>query len=312
MGIFLMEFGIRIDSTLIDLRYLAGMLAALNGGFTASLLAAVIIAIGRLWIGGLNPSSCVAVSGILAAGVVFGLISLSKWAGWKKWLIMLIFGLLLNTGVIAIITDPSELFPMLPLYWLFSFMAGYPTYGLILYFRRSRQMFRQLEEDSQTDFLTGLNNMRYFMERFGQTISSAKYHNETLSLILLDIDHFKKVNDTYGHASGDLILAGLSPILKESCRSYDTVSRNGGEEFSVLLPDCPYYKAVEIADRIRRRVEEHIFLLPDNLRVQITISAGVATYPETVKHPEYLYEQADQALYRAKKEGRNRVSGFLC
>lgn len=309
LGILLMNFGIKINSSLIDLRYLAGALAAVKGGFPASLTAAIIIALGRLWIGGLNASTAVAITGILTAGVVFGLISKSNWGPWRKWLTMLIFGLAVNTVVIATITAPSERFPELLLYWLFSIATGYLAYFLILYFRRTRQLFRQLEEDSHTDFLTGLNNVRYFTEKFAETIHSARHHNERLSIILIDIDHFKKVNDTYGHAAGDLILAGLSPILKQSCRSYDTVSRNGGEEFSVLLPDCPYFKALEIADRIRRRVEDHVFLLPDNLSIRITISAGVATYPETVDSPEGLYQQADQALYKAKKDGRNRVNG---
>lgn len=310
LGIVLMEFGIRVNTnTFIDLRHLAGMLAAMNGGFPAVGVAAVFMSAGRLWLGGFNVSSVAGVVGIIITSVGFGLISKGKWATWKKWLSMLIVALVVYTTVISTVILPADLYRTIPLYWLFTFLAGIPAYYLIVYFKQSRQLFQQLEEYSHTDYLTGLNNVRSFSERFSKALDCAKCRKELLSLILLDIDHFKKVNDTYGHAVGDLILAGLSPILKECCRSYDIVSRNGGEEFSVLLPNCPHAVALEIAERIRHRVAEHIFVLPTGEGLQITISAGVVTYPETAADSQSLYEEADKALYQAKHEGRNRVVG---
>lgn len=311
LGILLMEFGIRVNTdTFVDLRHLAGILAAMNGGLPALGAATVIMAAGRLWLGGVNALSAAGVVGIIVTSAGFGVICKLKWGSLRKWLCMLVSGLFIYTALIAIVTNPSDLYPTIPLFWVFTFLAGIPAYYLIQYFKRSTEMFRQLEVYSHTDYLTGLNNVRSFAENLASAFECAKCRKESLSLIFLDIDHFKKVNDTYGHAAGDQILAGLSPILKECCRTYDIVSRNGGEEFSVLLPDCTHDVALEIAERIRHHVAEHVFVLPSDEKIQVTISAGVATYPETASDAESLYEKADKALYLAKNEGRNRVIGI--
>ncbi len=124
---------------------------------------------------------------------------------------------------------------------------------------------------------------------------------------MVDIDFFKKVNDTYGHIEGDIVLKELGLILSENCRHFDEVSRIGGEEFSVLLPDCAYPRAMQIAERIKDAVKIHTFTLSTGVKIHITISIGVASYPETIQDIEKLMEKADTALYAAKRSGRNRV-----
>jgi diguanylate cyclase len=157
------------------------------------------------------------------------------------------------------------------------------------------------------DGLTGLNNFRQFDEIFNNLVNDLSTRIQNLSLLYIDIDYFKKINDTYGHYEGDFVLKELGIILKNYTRSYDTVSRNGGEEFTVLLPDCNLNRAIEIAERIRKSVEENEFTLTSGEVTKLTISIGVSSYRDTTNDPFLLIEDADKALYRAKKSGRNKV-----
>ena len=127
-------------------------------------------------------------------------------------------------------------------------------------------------------------------------------------MLFIDIDFFKKVNDTFGHQNGDKVLEDLGKILLNSCSHSDVVSRNGGEEFSILMTDCPRDKVMEVAERIRKAVQDHKFYLIDGQAINITISIGVAIYPDTVNDINLIVEKADSALYEAKRTGRNRVS----
>lgn len=123
----------------------------------------------------------------------------------------------------------------------------------------------------------------------------------------IDIDFFKKVNDTYGHAAGDAVLKQLGEVLLRACRGVDFVARVGGEEFAIILPDCDGSQAVEIGERVRRGVEMHSFILPDEKMINITVSIGACCYPDSVEEIDEVKKRADDALYRAKHEGRNRV-----
>jgi diguanylate cyclase len=125
---------------------------------------------------------------------------------------------------------------------------------------------------------------------------------------MIDIDFFKRVNDTYGHSAGDMVLKQLSGILISSCRSFDIVSRKGGEEFTVILLDCNYEHAFEIAERIRKNVEDYYFIIDDSKKVSITISIGVSSYPSRTDNSNELLHEADNALYSAKRNGRNQVN----
>jgi diguanylate cyclase len=123
---------------------------------------------------------------------------------------------------------------------------------------------------------------------------------------MLDIDHFKKINDQYGHTAGDEILKQLTELLHSTCRIFDIISRNGGEEFSVILQDTPLSHAKEVAERIRIAVESFDFKI-DNQIINLTISIGCSSYPENTQNPDELISLADKALYQAKESGRNKV-----
>lgn len=163
---------------------------------------------------------------------------------------------------------------------------------------------------ARTDYLTGLLNRRAFMERLEGERNRSMREGKSLSIILADIDFFKRVNDNYGHQNGDLALQEFAKCLLDTCRQYDFVGRYGGEEFIIGLPGSGIDGAKNIAERIRRKVAEHKIKLPDqNKYIQITSSFGVATI-ESQSQASYdeLIKAADQALYRAKNDGRNQVA----
>jgi len=168
---------------------------------------------------------------------------------------------------------------------------------------------RRILELANTDPLTGLLNRRAFLERMEQEMSRAQREKKPLSLILADIDHFKSVNDTYGHQIGDLVLQRFVGQLTTSTRPYDFLGRYGGEEFVVCLPGGDGLQAASVSERIRRQVEDMEIMLPDDSRsIRITASFGTASNSiESGKNVDLLIKRADDALYLAKDKGRNCV-----
>lgn len=165
----------------------------------------------------------------------------------------------------------------------------------------------RLEELSNTDYLTKLYNRRYFMELLELEFQRAQRYQAELSFVMIDIDHFKTFNDTYGHLLGDRILFEVSAILQENLRVHDIMGRYGGEEFGLFMPETDVQGALIVAERYRRRVEEFL-LLEGTAELRVTISLGVACFPRHDVHSvDDLIRISDNALYKAKKNGRNRV-----
>jgi len=160
-----------------------------------------------------------------------------------------------------------------------------------------------------TDGLTGLNNHRYFQERLAERVEEARRHPTKHSLILIDIDHFKQVNDTHGHPVGDEVLRGLAKLLRESVRNVDLAARYGGEEFVLLLTNTDRKGAMLLAERVRKEAKKLKFDGEDGT-FAITISLGVATFPDDARSKEAVIERADRALYRAKEQGRDQVVAY--
>jgi diguanylate cyclase (GGDEF)-like protein len=174
------------------------------------------------------------------------------------------------------------------------------------------RLFEKIQILSQLDGLTGLYNHRMFQDRLVQEIHRRGRTQKSLSLIMLDIDHFKQFNDTYGHQSGDMVLKQLAHIIMTQCRcaSIDSCCRYGGEEFALIMPELELHKAVNVAERLRKAVEKAAFRInADNVECKVTISIGVASVmDEEDISPEGLVKDADEALYLSKRTGRNRVS----
>lgn len=173
-----------------------------------------------------------------------------------------------------------------------------------------RQALTLLEQRAYSDPLTGLANRRAFIERANSELARTVRHHGVLSLLMMDIDHFKRVNDTHGHGAGDLVLQAVTAVCEHTVRAGDLVGRIGGEEFAILLPDTDSERAMEIAERLRVALAEHITTLGDGSAVNVTASLGVTTLHDNESPFETLLVQADQAMYRAKRQGRNRVCRF--
>lgn len=171
-----------------------------------------------------------------------------------------------------------------------------------------QQVIDQLCELSLKDPLTGLANRRHFREVLSREIDVVARSGEPALLLMLDIDHFKKINDTHGHPAGDQVLQAIAQCLETCVRPMDTVARYGGEEFAVILPSCQVAYGRFVADRIRESIETLSVQLSSQLELQVTVSIGGAFAPEWIRSTTALWtDRADSQLYRAKAEGRNRV-----
>lgn len=169
------------------------------------------------------------------------------------------------------------------------------------------KLFQKTRNYAIRDELTQLHNRRYFNERLFNEMDRAKRYDSPPSLILCDIDHFKKINDTYGHPTGDDILVLLAAQLRTHVRRSDVVARYGGEEFAIILLNTEQKEALAIAENLRHAVQEAEYTAKDN-HIRLTMSFGLATYdPHSNCTPEELQARADRALYDAKNRGRNRV-----
>ncbi len=166
------------------------------------------------------------------------------------------------------------------------------------------------QDDAERDGLTGVYNKRYFEARLAHEIHEAEAKNQPLGLLMLDIDHFKNYNDRNGHLAGDIVLKELGLILGSSVRREDIVARSGGEEFVLVYPRAGKEAALRIADNLRRAVEAHDFRHGEGQPLgRVTISGGVASFPEDARSALDLQRVADRALYEAKAAGRNRIVG---
>ncbi len=156
------------------------------------------------------------------------------------------------------------------------------------------------------DGLTQVYNKRYFLEALEREISRCRRYDRALSLVLFDVDHFKQVNDTYGHLAGDHVLKQVADLVKQHVRREDVLARYGGEEFALVLPEVGLKGAGAVAEKVRSLVEAHALRYEDS-EIPITISAGVAELQDGVHSGEDFVKVADERLYRAKRGGRNRV-----
>ncbi|HEX7975554.1 MAG TPA: diguanylate cyclase [Anaerolineales bacterium] len=173
------------------------------------------------------------------------------------------------------------------------------------------RLFKQVRRLAITDGLTGVTNRRHFFEMAGHELERARRYGHPLSIIMWDIDHFKDVNDTYGHLAGDQVLQVVARRCRENLREIDLLGRYGGEEFVALLPEIGLPTARQVAERLRQAIADSPIICGEDYRVTITLSVGVADISGDCRHVEDLLARADQAMYTAKQAGRNRLAVWV-
>lgn len=307
LGMVLIGFGIRVNEyTLIDLRHIPIMLSALFGGWIPAVTAAAIISFSRIAIGGgvivLYPLSMIVFS--TAAYIFVARLVRNPWlAAFYMLLCSNIYFLIIMIYQLNTVNLYTE---VVLSYWLVSFTGAFAAVYMVKRLTYSNQLLHKYRTESLKDPLTGLDNPRSFAYSLTKNLGQASKMKQAVSLLIIDIDHFKDINDRYGHAAGDDILRQLGTVLLEMVRPEDSVYRKGGEEFTIILSNCPAPKAAATAERIRRRVEKYPFLT-DGETLYITVSTGASIFPETAVEERELFKQADDALYQAKNQGRNQT-----
>lgn len=173
-----------------------------------------------------------------------------------------------------------------------------------------RETLEQVKNIAATDPLTNIHNRRYFFDMASKELKRSSRHHSPMCLLALDIDNFKSINDTYGHLCGDEVLVAVASACAKQLRDYDIFARIGGEEFSILLPNTQLYEAQLFAERILATIRQ-LTIPYEDLDLTITLSIGIAKYDETCHTLESLMDRADQALYQAKDNGRNKLEVYM-
>jgi diguanylate cyclase len=221
--------------------------------------------------------------------------------GFLATVIGLVAGVAIGGFHVVLAPTMLTLYASLPVWILFPLAIGAINYQLS---QRLRARHEQLQRASRTDGLSQLNNREYWEDRVESEFNRTRRSGRTMSLIILDIDHFKEINDQYGHLAGDGVIHSIGQLFNDALRRYDLAGRYGGEEFGVLLPETALADAHVFAERLRSSVE-NMEVAPDG--ICCTASIGVAQMDGATTDYLQLIEAADQALYQAKHEGRNRV-----
>lgn len=314
LGCVLIFYSVAISNGLIvDFRNIAIIISAIYGGAISTVVTVIIIGSFRIIYFGISVSSLIGLFAAITMGAACVLAATSIKSIMKRWVCLTFICIVIEFVIIFQYNNDS----LLALKLISEFCIGNIILAIILYNHIkdmiiTNDLFKKCKMESSKDYLTNLNNVRQFDRLFNELATKVTEKKELLSLLFIDIDFFKKVNDVYGHLEGDTILKELSEVIMNSCRTADIVSRNGGEEFSVILKDCPLEQAMTIAERTRENVEKHKFTLSSGDKINITISIGVANYPHTTESVTQLIKDADTALYEAKYAGRNMVVKANC
>ncbi|OTW80018.1 GGDEF domain-containing protein [Bacillus thuringiensis serovar cameroun] len=302
LGILLMHFGVHIEDIMLDLRYLAIILAIIVGGPIASSITVIMILITRIVFTEYSLASELACYTIVLSGI--GVIFIARMQ--ISIMLKLIW---LHVYCLSILVVPMYILfndiSVVVLYLISSITTGYITFVSANYVLQSNELFQTMKQYATIDALTGLGNVRQFDLEMDHHIGNKNMENDSLCLLLIDIDHFKYVNDTYGHPAGDEVLKQIGCILRGISTFPDLVFRKGGEEFALLIPQKGLSYGIQLGEQIRIAVEKHSFQLLDGTKIKITVSVGISEYKGS---QEQLIQAADDALYYSKRNGRNQVN----
>lgn len=309
LGSVLMLFSIKItNGVILDMRNIALVLATCLGGWVSLVICDSILALSRIIFYGVSHAAIVATIGQLFHIVPFICILQMKKLSFKmRYFLLNAVSVIIVLFLFYVLLPKQQLLTVWFTYVSIALIVSIYTFYFLVFIQKSNALFRQLNAEAKIDFLTGLNNVRQFDTYFNSKIKESEENIQQLSVLMIDIDDFKKVNDTYGHANGDIVLKEIASLLKANTRQIDFVARKGGEEFVVILSTCPFETALDIAERIRTTVEITPFLLSGEKEIYITVSIGISTFPDTTNNSKDLLQQADFGLYAAKHQGKNRI-----
>lgn len=306
LGCVLMIFSVNITSTqIIDFRLIPIVIMALYCSPLSAIATAVVISFFRMAYFGLNTASISAVIVAMIIGVGCILISRLQIKMSRKWTYAVLLMFITVAIVWVLISDSAIFWIVMTIYFAGIVSISFCLYHILRVLLAANTAYEKMSEEVKTDFLTGISNLRDMQKSLLQALKAAEEKGEHLSVMFVDIDNFKHINDTYGHLEGDRVLKNVAHILLSACKSTDVVSRRGGDEFTALLINCNMEKAKEVAERLRKSIEEYDHISESGIKHKITISIGLSSFPETTTDGMTLIEQADAALYRAKSLGKN-------
>ncbi|WP_226002474.1 diguanylate cyclase [Paenibacillus sp. BJ-4] len=305
-GILLMMTGLWIRGNfVVDLRQLAIIISVYMGGPVSGLLTTLIISLYRIYItGGWTDVSLAATVNCfmtLAISLIFireKSLTLGKWMS-----AVLVSAVVSLLATLYVASPPSA--EIIIIFTAIKMLGGLFTYFMMHHIKKTERAIHLLEEAANRDHLTGLYSPRAFDALFEEVFHISRATKQPFGLVMLDIDHFKKINDTYGHLNGDTVLSQLGILLNRESTRRAYPSRKGGEEFAILIGNCDSQTAASFAERIRKAVEKGPFQLNDGTIVPLTVSIGAGSFPTIAA--DKLLEKVDDALYEAKRSGRNRV-----
>ncbi len=311
VGILSMGDPIRwMPGVIQDGRSILLVLTPVYGGFLGTVVAAAMMSLFRFMVGGMGAAGGIAGIVVVAfAGYVLSLLP-RQWVG-TGWRRSSLFGLATCTSIIVLVFLPwvvaRELFLTATLPVTVVNILGVLLLSDLLEREQYRiGIQRALENEASLDPLTKLPNRRVLQREGDRCSKDAGARRIPFSIIMLDIDHFKKINDSYGHSFGDTVLARLADVIRQTVRKTDIAARYGGEEIVVLLPNTDTRAAVVVAEKIRKDIEAAIVMFGQET-IRVTVSIGIACSLEPTTDFKYVLEAADKALYRAKAGGRNRA-----
>ncbi|TCV75933.1 diguanylate cyclase [Neorhizobium sp. S3-V5DH] len=300
---------VMMPGLIYDARSILLILSPIYGGPVGMIIAALMMIIHRLLIGGIGAiGGTVSILVVAGTGYLFTLMPRS-WlgTGWRR---SLLLGLATVSSFVVLAFLPSavaiELFQTAALPVMLANVAGVMLLTDLFHREKERvRILRALENEASVDPLTKLPNRRFFQRAADRCAEEAGSKRIPFSVIMLDIDHFKKINDTWGHSVGDTVLAKVADTIRDAIRKTDIAARYGGEEIVVLLPYTRRQDAFNVAEKIRSQVEAGS-LLVDGQEIKVTVSLGVASANAHAPDLQAALKEADTALYRAKSAGRNR------
>lgn len=315
LSIFLMlySFNIADTTTLLDFRLISILISFYICGLLSATINSVFTILFRLFYFGVTYSAMLGSLGIIAVLLFLCVMTLfmknKSYNHTIRWFLPASFCLLTNILVYLAALNALVINPwgIITAYSFWFVIATILVFYLLNYLIDSNALFHNYLENSSIDYLTGLYNTRHFDTLFNKMSEDCQKNQTPMTCVMLDIDLFKKINDTYGHTCGDIAIQEIANRLKESFCSSDIVARIGGEEFCILIKNCNRECGFQKANAFRTYIENHPIKLNDSTSIRITISMGIANYPESTHTLSDIKRIADMALYNAKNSGRNKV-----